>query len=199
MLTPRTTLRLSKVAIHLVCLTPAMWVFWQASINQLGADPVKALLHFYGKGAIHCLLATLLISPLQRQFRLPIFMQNRRLLGLYSFFYAVLHLLVYLWFELQWEWQTLLEDILQRPYITVGMFAWVVLLLLAVTSLHAIRKAMGRAWLKLHAWVYPATAAAVIHYYWAEKFSLGLPIVYLIATAILLAMRKKRLLLWLRR
>lgn len=188
----------SKLLIHLLCLTPAIWIFWQAANNQLGADPVKAMLHFYGKGALHCLFATLLITPLQRRFRHPLLLKNRRLLGLYSFFYAALHLLTYLWFELQWEWPTFIEDLLQRSYISVGMFAWLVLALLALTSPQLIRVKMGRHWMRLHAWIYPATLAATLHYFWAEKFSVGPPLLYLLAALLLLSLRKKRLLLWLR-
>ena len=188
-------LNLLKTLLHTACLIPAGWVFWQGTQDQLGADPVKSLIHFYGIGAIHCLFATLLMAPLSRWFKTPVFIQCRRLLGLYAFFYACLHMLSFMAFEWQWNWPEIGAEIIKRPYMTVGLLAWVITFALALTSLKAIQRRMGKRWSQLHSLVYLLLFFALLHFYWSQKSPWNQAVLYAAGgTAILLTKRKK---LWL--
>ena len=186
-----------KSLLHLACLLPAAWIFGQGIQDQLGADPVKALIHFYGIGAIHCLFATLLISPLSRVSKTPLLIQCRRLLGLYSFFYALLHLLCFMMFEWQWQISRIATEMIERPYMTVGLLAWLITAILALTSFKSLQQRLGKKWLQLHSLIYPLILLAVIHYYWSQKSPWNIAIFYGAFTLILLVGRRKKLWLWL--
>lgn len=183
-----------KTLIHLTCLGWAAWVYYQAGTDQLGGDPVEAVLHFTGISAFNLLLMSLCMSPLAKYFRQAQFIRFRRLLGLYAFFYAVLHLLSYLLFELQLEWALLISEIIKRPYITAGMSAWLLLMALAVTSTQAIQRKLGKRWQQLHNWVYLAACLIALHYIWSVKSDITQPLIYITMLAILLGLRKDKLL-----
>ncbi|PKF61297.1 sulfoxide reductase heme-binding subunit YedZ [Psychromonas sp. psych-6C06] len=180
-----------KVAIHLGALATFIWLFYLVEQDLLGADPVKELTHFLGKTSLNFLLLTLLVTPVIKRFKQPLLIRVRRLLGLYSFFWVCLHLLVFIWLDLQWEFQLFFEEVIKRPYLSLGMLAWIILLLLSITSIDAIRRAMKRKWLTLHRFVYWAVLFATIHYYWSVKSGLIEATVYLIICAYLLVERKQ--------
>lgn len=190
---------LIKVVIHIAALVPAILTYWQAVNDQLGGDPVKAIIHFTGLGAVKLLLLSLTISPVAKRFKQGQLINVRRLLGLYAFFYAVLHLASYLTFELQFEWTLFIEEIVKRPYITVGMAAFVILTLLTLTSTKKIQKRMRQSWQKLHNWVYLAALLAVIHFYWSVKSVTLEPVIYIVLTLVLLGLRQEKLLLAVKR
>ncbi|MBO9489195.1 protein-methionine-sulfoxide reductase heme-binding subunit MsrQ [Endozoicomonas sp. G2_1] len=194
----KTKVWLLKTVIHLAALIPLVYTYYLAIIDQLGGDPVEAILHFTGIGALNILLLSLLISPLAKRFKQAYILQTRRLVGLYAFAYALFHILSFLFFEVQFNWQLFVDEIIQRPYITVGMLAFTVLLLLAVTSVSALKRKMGKRWQQLHNWVYPAAILAAVHFYWSVKSELIEPSIYLVMVAVLLALRADKFKRWFR-
>jgi len=187
---------LIKLLIHSVSSYFIASTFYFAIVDQLGGDPVEALLHFTGIGALNLLLVTLLVSPVARTFRWPKIMQVRRLLGLYGFFYALVHVFSFLAFEVQFDWMFFVEEIFKRPYITVGMAAFVILLALAITSVNSIKRQMGKKWQTLHNYTYLAILLAGIHFYWSVKSDIVEPLLYLTASVFLLWLRKEKFKRW---
>ena len=179
-----------KVIIHLAALLVLIYLFFLIEQGKLGADPVKELIHFLGKTALNFLLLTLCVSPLAKRFKQPLLIQLRRVLGLYSFTWACLHLLVFIGLELNWQLSLFAQEVIKRPYMSMGALTWIILLLLSITSITALRKMMKRSWLTLHRFVYWAVLFAVIHYYWSVKSGLMEPIIYLCICLLLLAQRK---------
>jgi methionine sulfoxide reductase heme-binding subunit len=175
--------------LYLFGAVPGVWVFWLGLNDQLGADPVKTLEHRLGLWALRFLIAALAVTPIRR-FGGPSFIRFRRALGLLAFFYACAHLSAYLLFDQGLDAHAIAKDILKRPYITIGMFAFAILLPLAVTSNNAMIKRMGAAaWQKLHRWVYLAAIAAAVHFIMVVKSWPAQPIVYAAIVAALLLIR----------
>ncbi|GHF83688.1 protein-methionine-sulfoxide reductase heme-binding subunit MsrQ [Thalassotalea marina] len=183
---------LLKLIIHLFSMGLISLTYFNALNDNLGADPVEAVLHFTGIGAINLLLLSLVISPLVRQWKLSWLMQVRRLLGLYAFFYALCHVLSFWAFEIQFNVSLFFEEIIERPYITVGLVSFMLLMALAITSWSKIKRKMGKSWQKLHNWVYLAITLAVIHFYWSVKSDLTEPLIYFIILVVLLSFRKNK-------
>ncbi|GAA5216062.1 protein-methionine-sulfoxide reductase heme-binding subunit MsrQ [Corallincola platygyrae] len=182
-----------KTVIHLACLLTAGWVFYLAATDQFGGDPVKELIHFYGMSALNVLVLTLCVSPVSRWLKEPMWLRTRRLLGLYAFFFAALHILSFLWFDLQLAFGLFLSEVVKRPYITLGMAAFLLLAALSITSTKAMQRRMGRSWQRLHNWIYLALPVIVVHFYWSVKAYLGEPLIYFAITAFLLWLRKEKL------
>lgn len=184
---------LLKAVIHLTTLTLLVSQYYLAFTDQLGADPVKAIIHFTGIGAFNLLLLTLAVTPCAKLFKLSFLMQVRRLLGLYSFAYAVFHLLSFLAFEVQFDFALFIDEIIKRPYITIGMTAFVILLALAFTSFKALQRNMGKRWQQLHNWVYVAVILVGIHFYWSVKSDITEPSIYFFLIGVLFWLRKDKL------
>jgi len=182
-----------KVAIHLAAFIPLLNLYYLAFLDQLGADPVERVIHFTGIGAFNLLLITLTISPIAKQFKQGYLLQVRRLLGLYAFSYAFLHILNFLAFDLQFAWSLFINEIVKRPYITLGMVAFILLTALAVTSINSVKRKMGKSWQKLHNISYLIVILVAIHFYWSVKSELVAPLFYLLLTGILLAFRYKKI------
>ncbi len=204
-----------KAVVHLLCLAPLFLVLarYRSGALTLLADPVNYITHFTGNWALWILLVSLAITPLRRVHpRLSNLIRFRRLLGLYAFFYASLHLATYIFlfsgYDLAsaWDglthghpaevwrqglviWPSILQDLEKRRFIQVGLLSWVLLLALALTSPQIVlRKMGGRNWQRLHRLVYVAAAAACIHYWWLIKAGVRTPLPdTLILTALLLA------------
>lgn len=189
---------LIKLFIHLTSLAPIVYFYSLAISDNLGGDPVESILHFTGIGALNLLLITLLMSPLTKRFKQPIFIQNRRLLGLYSFFYALCHVVSFLAFEVQFDWALFINEIIKRPFMVIGMIAFCLLALLAITSLNQLKKAMGKKWQQLHNGIYLIVLLVVWHFYWSVKSDISSPVMYLCFTIVVLALRFSRLkrLIW---
>jgi sulfoxide reductase heme-binding subunit YedZ len=181
-----------KVFIHLAALLPLVNAYYLALTDQLGADPVESIIHFTGIGAFNLLLLSLAITPISKRFKISILLKVRRLVGLYSFAYAFLHLLNFLVFEVQFDWSLFLNEIIDRPYITIGMVGLLTLLALAITSIPLLKKRMGKNWQKLHNWVYLAAILIGIHFYWSVKSEIIEPSIYLFITLTLLTFRFKK-------
>ena len=185
-----------KVLIHLGALAPLVNLYYLALTDNLAADPVEAVIHFTGIGALNLLLITLFISPLAKYVKQSFLMKTRRLLGLYAFTYAFLHLLNFLFFEVQFDLKFFVNEIIDRPYITVGMAAFVLRLLLAVTSLDKLKRKMGKSWQKLHNFNYLAVMLVGIHFYWSVKSEIIEPVIYLLIIIFLLSLRRDKLSRW---
>jgi len=185
--------KLLKIFIHLAALLPIINAYYLAFTDQLGADPVEAIIHFTGIGAFNLLLLSLAITPISKRFKLSLLLKVRRLVGLYSFVYALCHLANFLVFEVQFDWILFINEIIKRPYITVGMAGLLILFSLAVTSISLLKRHMGKRWQKLHNWVYLAVVLVGIHFYWSVKSEIIEPSIYLIITLVLLSLRFKKL------
>ena len=188
---PPIAITLIKVIIHLASLSTLVYFYLLIDSGRLGADPVKEMIHFLGKTGLNYLLITLAITPISKRFKQPLLGRLKRLLGLYTFAWICLHFAVFLWLELNWEVGLLIDEVIKRPYLTLGMLAWFILLLLSITSLTAIRKKMKQTWFTLHRWVYVAVILGVVHYYWSVKSGLIEPTIYFTLCFILLRERSQ--------
>ena len=182
-----------KFLIHAICLFLLFNLYYQAINDNLGADPVEAVLHFTGIGAFNLLLLSLFITPLAKYAKQSLLLKFRRLLGLYSFSYAIFHLASFLAFEVQFDWELFIDEIIDRPYITVGMLALVILFSLAVTSVSSLKRKMGKSWQKLHNGVYLAVILVSLHFYWSVKSEIIEPSIYIAITLTLLFLRKQKI------
>jgi len=192
-MTIKTRVMLLKIIIHLAAFLPLFNLYFLAFTDGLGADPVEAVIHFTGIGAFNLLLITLSVSPLAKLIKKGYLLQTRRLLGLYAFSYAVCHLFNFIAFDIQFSGALFLNEVIERPYITIGMLAFLLLTALAVTSLNKLRRKMGKAWQKLHNVSYVIAILVVIHFYWSVKSELTSPLLYALLTLILLLFRYKKL------
>jgi sulfoxide reductase heme-binding subunit YedZ len=177
-------------AIYTIGFVPAVWTFYLGLTDQLGADPQNVLERTLGLWALRFLIVALAITPLRRLGG-PSLIRYRRAIGLMGFYYAALHLTVYLVLDQGLDWAAIWADIVKRPYITVGMLAFTILVPLAVTSNTAMIRRLGaRTWQRLHRLVYVATAAAAIHFvmlvksWWTPE-----PALYAFLVTALLAVR----------
>jgi len=182
----------AKPLVFALCLGPFAWLFYGALANQLGANPAEALIRSTGDWTLRLLCVTLAVTPLRVQFGLAPLARFRRMLGLFVFFYALLHLLCYSWFDMGFDLGEIVLDVAKRPFILVGMLAFVLLLALAGTSFNrAIRWLGGKRWQALHRAVYAVAALALLHFFWmrAGKNHFGEVAIYAAIIAALLAWR----------
>ncbi|MCE2594529.1 protein-methionine-sulfoxide reductase heme-binding subunit MsrQ [Motilimonas cestriensis] len=182
-----------KVMLHGAALLPLCWLAWQTFSQQLGGDPVQYLTHFTGKGALNLLFITLLISPVAKWIKWGFLLQTRRLLGLWVLAYALIHVGIFWLLDLAGRIDLFVEEVIKRPYITLGLIALLLLIALGITSANRIRRKMGRNWQKLHNWVYLIVLLVPIHYYWSVKSAVFEPTIYLIIAALLLLLRRQKL------
>lgn len=186
-----------KALVWAACLSPLAWLAWRWFFaDGLGANPIEALTLWSGKSALIILLAALAVTPVRRWTGWNPIQKVRRLTGLFAFFYACLHLAVYLVLDQFFAWSFIWEDIAERPFITVGAGAFLCLLPLALTSTRGWIRRLGRNWARLHRLVYLAGALAVLHYVWKQKADIRDP---LVAAAVLALLLGVRLIGWLRR
>lgn len=176
--------------IGTMCAAPALWLIYRLLNDQLGANPVEALIRQSGVLALQMLLITLSVTPVAKITRQPWIIRHRRTIGLWAFAMVLMHLSSYLFIDRQLDWAEIGKDILKRPYITIGMAAFVMLVPLAVTSLDRIRRAMGpHRWRRLHQLMYVIVPAGVLHYYLLVKADHRPPLVYAGIAALLLGWR----------
>ncbi|HCC5833411.1 protein-methionine-sulfoxide reductase heme-binding subunit MsrQ [Citrobacter farmeri] len=186
-----------KVALHLAGLLPFLWLFWAINSGGLSADPVKDIQHFTGRMALKFLLAALLITPLARYAKQPLLIRTRRLLGLWCFAWATLHLTSYALLELGIHNLGLLgRELITRPYLTLGITSWIILFALTLTSTQAAQRKLGKRWQLLHNFVYLVAILAPIHYLWSVKILSPQPIIYALLALLLLACRYKKFRQW---
>ena len=186
-----------KVLLHLAGFLPLVWLFWAGHQGYLSADPAKDIQHFTGRMALKFLLATLLVAPLARYAKQPLLIRIRRLLGLWCFAWATLHLTSYTLLERGINQLAQLgSGIITRPYLTLGMVSRAMLLALAVTSTQAMQRKLGRRWQLLHNFVYLVAILAPIHYLWSVKIVSPQPVIYALLAAGLLTWRYKKFRQW---
>ena len=186
---PRPVLLAVKLTGFGLCALPAYWLVRGALLNELGANPLEALLRGSGDWTLRMLLVTLAVTPLRRLSGWVWLQGLRRMLGLYAFAYACLHFLTWLWLDKGLDWRVMLEDVVERPFITVGFSAFVLLVPLAVTSTRGMMRRLGRNWRRLHRAAYLAASLGVLHYLWLVKADWLEPLVYGLILALLLALR----------
>jgi methionine sulfoxide reductase heme-binding subunit len=178
-----------KPLLWLLLLTPMVGLIYGALTADLGPDPQKTLVLTTGKWTLYSLLLTLSVSPLRRWTGVAQLLRVRRLLGLFAFFYACLHVSCYVLLYLGLEWAVLLEDLTERPYIVVGMLAFTGLWPLALTSTQRQMRRLGRRWQRLHYLVYPIAILGWLHYLWQVKSDLNKPLFLGLLLGLLLATR----------
>jgi sulfoxide reductase heme-binding subunit YedZ len=181
--------RVDRPALYAIGLIPALWTFYLGLADQLGADPMKTLERTLGLWALRFLVVTLAITPLRRLGG-PNLVRYRRALGLLAFYYATLHLTVYVALDQGLDLAAIWADIVKRPYITVGMLAFIILVPLAATSNNAMVRRLGAAaWQRLHRLVYIAAPAAAVHFLMVVKTWSPEPLFYAVMIVVLLLFR----------
>jgi len=183
---------LLKSLIHVTSLLPLCLLYFSALNDELGADPVEAVIHFTGIGAFNLLILTLLVTPLAKKLKQGFLMKVRRLLGLYAFTYAVFHVLNFIAFDLQFNLSLLFDEIIERPYISIGMAAILLLSALAITSINQLKRKMGRHWQKLHNTIYLILLLVGVHFYWSVKSEIIEPSIYIVISLVLLSLRWRK-------
>jgi sulfoxide reductase heme-binding subunit YedZ len=186
-----------KPLAFIVCLIPAARLSAGAvgfAGVSLGADPVAVMLHTCGKWTLNFLMITLCMTPLRDVTHAVLWLRFRRLFGLFAFFYLLLHFSVYLLLDQAGKLGALWQDIVKRPYITIGMLALLMMIPLAVTSTAKAQRRLGRSWTRLHLLVYPIAILGVWHYWWGVKKDIREPLLYACGLSLLLGYR-----LWKRR
>ena len=180
----------AKFGLFVACLLPLAGYAVALYRDALGANPIEALTRGSGEWTLRLLLLTLAITPLRRLTGWHWLIRLRRMLGLFVFFYACIHLMTYLWLDQFFDWAAIAKDILKRPFITVGFAAFVLLVPLAATSSNAaIRLLGGRRWQSLHRCVYAIGVLGVLHFWWLVKRDLTEPVIYALLLAVLLGAR----------
>jgi len=188
------SIRILKALVFLLCLLPlaklALEIFGVAGMS-LGANPIEELIHRLGIWGLNFLLITLAVTPLRRLTGKSWLLRFRRMLGLFAFFYVLMHFLTYAGLDQRFDLSVIFEDIAERPFITVGFTAFLLLIPLAATSTNAMMKRLGRRWQKLHRLVYVIAILGVVHFYWQVKLDTLEALVYAAILAVLLGYRLK--------
>jgi sulfoxide reductase heme-binding subunit YedZ len=185
--------RVIKPAVFVSCLLPFLWLVYNALWGDLGVNPLETLTNQTGIWTLRLIVATLAISPIRWVTKWNPIITFRRMIGLFAFFYATTHFMIYFLFDRSLMLDGLWEDIVLRPYITVGFTAFVLMIPLAVTSTKGwIRRLGGQRWNTLHKAVYITAVAAVIHYWWKVKLDVTDPMIYAAIVAALLGARAVR-------
>jgi sulfoxide reductase heme-binding subunit YedZ len=185
-------LTLIKALVILACVLPFALLAARAfGYGSLGANPIQEVLHTLGKTGLNLLLITLAVTPVRRLTGLKWLVALRRALGLAVFAYILLHAVTYVVLDLQLAWSTFFADVAQRPYITVGVAALILLVPLAVTSTNSMQRSLGRRWQKLHRLVYVISILGVVHFFWQVKITTVEPLLYTFFLIVLLGFRAK--------
>jgi sulfoxide reductase heme-binding subunit YedZ len=181
--------KLAKTLLFALSLLPFAWLVHATFTNTLGVNPAETLQLETGIWAFRFLLATLAVTPVRRVTGWNRVIQFRRMLGLFAFFYATLHLLAYVLFDTAFAWDVLVDDLAKRPFITAGMTAFALMIPLALTSTKGSIRRLGRRWQSLHRLIYVSAIAAALHFVWKVKVPIGEPIYYATLVAALLGFR----------
>jgi len=184
---------LLKAAVWALGLLPLVRVAWwlRDGLYGLGANPIERVLHHSGWWTLTLLLVTLLITPLRRITGRNELARLRRPLGLFAFAWGTVHLALYLGLDQGFAWSYIVEDVIERPFITVGVAAWLLLLPLAVTSTRGWIRRLGRRWTLLHRLVYATAVLGIIHFYWRVKADTREPLIFAAAFVALMALRMR--------
>jgi methionine sulfoxide reductase heme-binding subunit len=179
-----------KIPVFLLCLVPLGNLVWKGFHRDLTANPLEFIRNSTGFWTLVFLCVTLAVTPLRRLLHRNELIRFRRMLGLFAFFYSLLHFVTYIWFEQSFNFAYMLEDVAQRPFITMGFIAFVLMIPLALTSTSGmVRRLGGKRWQWLHRLIYVSAIAGVVHYWWKVKSDVTLPTRFAVVVAILLGYR----------
>tara|TARA_B100000519_G_C14048099_1_gene346025 strand:- start:34 stop:615 length:582 start_codon:yes stop_codon:yes gene_type:complete len=181
-----------KPVVFLLALIPFVFLLLKVLQNDLGPDPAQTLSIETGEWSLRFLLLTLTITPLRQMLGLIEIARLRRMIGLFTFFYATIHLLSWMAFILGFRWFAIAEELVERPYITVGFLAYVILVLLGVTSTNTMIRKLGKNWKRLHKLIYLASLLVIIHLLWILRTDMTEAVIYGALLAILLGYRVLR-------
>lgn len=182
-------LRSTRLLLHTGALLPLALLIWQGYSSQLGADPIREATLRTGKAALVLLLLSLAVTPLHLLSGWKRLLPLRKPLGLYAFFYAALHLFIFVAVDYGLIWSRIREGLLGKPYALLGLAAFLILLLLAITSNRWAMRRLGKNWKRLHRWVYLAAVFAIGHYFWLVKNVYTQPVLFAGLLALLLLLR----------
>ena len=180
-----------KPFVFIVCLWPLGTIILNIYYNDLGAEPVKKIMNHFGEWTLIFICLTLTMSPLKRITNLGFWIKFRRMLGLFVFFYATIHLLTYVGLDYRFDWEPIINDVLKKKYIFIGFSAWLLLIPLAITSSQKMIKLLGRNWKNLHRLVYVIAVFGSLHYIWLSKTIFFKPLIYTLIIVVLFALRIK--------
>ena len=180
-----------KPGVFILSTIPFLLIFYKIYFNKLGPEPVKEITHFTGEWTLIFICLTLSMTPLKRLTNLNIWISFRRMLGLFVFFYASLHLLTYVGIDYRFSLQPIIDDVLKKKYIFIGFAAWVLLLPLAITSSQMMMKLLKKNWKKLHRLIYVIAIFGALHYIWLSKTIFFKPLIYSLIIVLLLFLRIK--------
>jgi len=174
-----------------LCSWPLIVISLDIYYNELGAEPVKKIMNHFGEWTLIFICLTLSMSPLKRFTNLSIWIKFRRMLGLFVFFYATIHLLTYIGLDYRFDWQPILNDVLKKKYIFIGFSAWLLFITLAITSSKKMIKILKNKWKVLHKLIYVIAIFGSLHYIWLSKTIFFKPLIYTIIIIVLLVLRIK--------
>ena len=183
--------RYLKIVIFALSLVPIFYITYQILTNQLGPEPIKDITHHTGKWTLYFIVITLAMTPLKKMTKLNIWINYRRMFGLFIFFYASVHLMTYVGLDYRFDLASIGDDIIKKKYIFIGFSAWLLLIPLAITSNKRMMKILKNKWKKLHRLIYLISLCGAIHYLWLVKRDLTEPLIFLTVILILLALRFK--------
>ena len=182
-------IRYSKIIVFILCLWPLVIISLNIYYNELGAEPVKKIMNHFGEWTLIFICLTLAMSPLKRFTSLAFWTKFRRMLGLFVFFYATIHLLTYIGLDYRFDWQPILNDVLKKKFIFIGFSAWLLLIPLAATSSQKMINLLKQNWKKLHKIVYIIAIFGALHYIWLSKTIFFKPLIYTVIISTLLLAR----------
>ena len=180
-----------KFSVFLLSSIPFLLITYKIFFNKLGPEPVKEITHFTGEWTLIFICLTLSMSPLKRLTNSAIWVSFRRMLGLFVFFYATLHLLTYIGLDYRFDWSPILNDVIKKKYVFIGFAAWLLLLPLTITSSKRMVLLLKNNWKKLHRLIYVIAIFGSLHYIWLSKTIFFKPLIYFIIILVLLALRIK--------
>jgi sulfoxide reductase heme-binding subunit YedZ len=178
-----------KSAVFVAALLPLAWIAWKFAHDKLGANPIRELEIETGLWTLRLLAVTLSITPIRKAFGWNFLVKYRRMLGLFTFSYATIHLLMWAGVDWFFAWGDMGHEIAKHRYILVGMLTWLIMVPLAITSTKGWVRRLGKRWTALHRLIYAAAITGTIHYLWAVKKDTFFPVVYLAVFALLLGYR----------
>ena len=180
-----------KLSVFVLSSIPFLLISYKIFFNKLGPEPIKEITHFTGEWTLIFICLTLSMSPLKRLTKSIVWVSFRRMLGLFVFFYATLHLLTYVGLDYRFDWSPILDDVVKKKYIFIGFTAWLLLLPLVITSSQKMALMLKNNWKKLHRLIYVIAIFGSLHYIWLSKTIFFKPLIYFIIIIVLLALRIK--------
>ena len=178
-----------KPSVFILSIIPFLIITYKIFFNKLGPEPVKEITHFTGEWTLIFICLTLAMSPLKKLTNLNFWVKGRRMLGLFVFFYASLHLLTYVGIDYRFSWQPIFDDVVKKKYIFVGFAAWLLLIPLTLTSSQKMMLLLKQNWKKLHRLIYVIAIFGSLHFIWLSKTIYFKPLIYFVIITILLFLR----------